>query len=135
MGAVGQVTTQKMRVGGLMAKVQVPIEKGIEVLKGGPLTIGWSRCRVRSLEKRNTLPRCFKCLRMGHMAMECTNADLQRPCYRCGEAGHVVAACRKPPSCPVCRTIEGQPSDHVLGGHGCSSNASQGQGRNRRRRR
>ncbi len=42
VGAIGQVTTQKMRAGGLMAKVQVPIEKGIEVLKGGPLTIGWS---------------------------------------------------------------------------------------------
>ncbi len=107
-----------------MAKVQVPIEKVIEVLKGGPLTTGWSRCRVHSLEKRNTLLWCYKCLRMGHMVKECGNANLRRPCYRCSKAGHVVSVCKKPLSCQVCRTVEGQPSDHILGGHGCSSNVS-----------
>ena len=133
-GAVGRVTTQKMRGGGQLAKVQVPIERGLQILRGEPLTIGWSRCRVRSLEKQNNLPRCFKCLQLGHMAKECKNTDLQRPCYRCGKPGHVAAGCVEPPNCPVCKTLEGQKSDHTLGGHGCSSSAHKGQGKGDRRR-
>ncbi len=77
VGAISHVTIQKMRDGGPLAKVQVPIEKGMEVLKRGQQTITWSRCKISSLQKRNTLPHCYKCLRMGQMARECTNADLQ----------------------------------------------------------
>ncbi len=42
VGATSQVTNQKMRDWGLMAKVQVPIEKGKEILQKGPQTSGWS---------------------------------------------------------------------------------------------
>ncbi len=49
--------------------------------------------------------------KVGVMVKECINADLQQqPCYRYGEAGLVVAECKKSPSCPICRNIEGQPS-------------------------
>ncbi len=55
MDATGQVTNQKMRNEGLIFKLQVPTEKGIEVLQRGLLTIGRNPRRVHSLKKRSNL--------------------------------------------------------------------------------
>lgn len=118
------IRLEEAKAGLRVAKIQVPIEKALELIQGGRLSLGWSRCRVRSLEKQSTLPRCYKCLLVGHMARECKGMDLEKPCYRCGGRGHIAATCRQDLCCPVCSKVEGHLTDHMLGGRGCSSNAT-----------
>ncbi len=70
---------------------------------------------------------------MGHTSKEYTNADPKHLCFQCGEMGHTVFKCRKPPNCPICRTIEEPSTDHALCKHGNRSNASEEQDHNRQR--
>lgn len=42
---------------------------------------------------------CFKCLRPGHIASQCS---LQKICRRCGTEGHIAASCQNSPRCVNC---------------------------------
>ena len=101
------------------AQVQLGIQRAMEVLKEGKTKIGWSVCRVVSLERKNTQSKCFKCLLRGHMAAKCPNESIGPGCYRCGQEGHVIRDCRQQPKCPVCSRVDGHDTGHILGSQGC----------------
>ena len=103
------------------AKAVVAIDTALHLLKEGRIPIGWSMCRVRSLEKEiQAPPRCFKCLRVGHMAANCKGQPVGAVCYRCSGEGHQIRNCKaEQVKCPVCVQEEGQNSEHVLGSQGC----------------
>jgi len=102
------------------AVVMVPIVAALEVLKKKSVQIGWSWCRVRSLEReQNNQPRCFKCLQVGHMARGCNNEEMGKICYRCGGADHLIRECHQEPKCPLCSRTQGKDAKHILGGKGC----------------
>lgn len=69
------------------------------------------------------LPRCFKCLLLGHVGAGCTSAVSRgHLCYRCGSPGHTMVGCRMPLRCPVCKDMGEVEVDHALGeGRLCSS--------------
>jgi hypothetical protein len=115
----GKILNRKpMGRGCQMVTVQLPIDAALRTMERGRILIGWSSCRVRSLESRNTAPRCYKCLKRGHIAAECRGESLGSCCYRCGEEGHQLRDCRNEPRCPVC-SREGGEANHLLGAHGC----------------
>jgi len=115
------------------AKVAVPIAAALEVLKEKTLQVGWSRCRVRSLEsEERKQPRCYKCLRNGHMAARCTNEEIGKACYRCGETDHLIRECCREPLCPLCSKTDGSDGKHILGTKGCLSAATSSSKRGRK---
>lgn len=101
-----------------MVTVRLSVEGALKILERGRLFIGWSSCRVRSLERQSNAPRCFKCLKRGHISKDCRGEALGNCCYRCGEEGHQLRNCRKDPKCPVC-VREGVDANHLLGAQGC----------------
>ena len=100
-------------------KATVPIAAALQILKEGRIPIGWSMCRVRSLEaKQHSVPQCYKCLRSGHMAAACEGTPVTG-CYRCGGDGHQIRDCQAAPKCPVCSQEEGRDAAHIVGVAGC----------------
>lgn len=119
IGEAGKIAGRKpMGRGCQMVTVRVPIDVALPILERGRIPLGWSSCRVRSLEKETQAsPRCFKCQRRGHLSAECSG-DALTGCYRCGEEGHRLKDCRKEPRCPVCSRA-GKDPKHLLGSRGC----------------
>ena len=114
-------------------KAVAPITVALQILQQGRIPIGWSMCRVRSLEpKQRSAPQCYKCLRSGHMAAQCEGTPITG-CYRCGEEGHQIRDCRVAPKCPVCSQEEGRDAAHIVGGAGCLA-AKQTRGRQQKRK-
>jgi len=124
---------QQSARGTTMARVDVPIEAAVRMLENGSIRIGWSTCRVRSLETRQQrAQRCYQCLLPGHLAKDCQGASIGKQCYSCSGEGHTAAKCTSAQlRCPVCSKREGQGAGHVLGGRGCLSveSSSSRQGR------
>jgi len=101
------------------AKAVMPIDAALQILKDGCIQIGWSMCRVCSLEsQQRSVLKCYKCLRSGHMAATCAGTAVTG-CFRCGEDGHQIRDCRATPKCPVCSQEEGKDTAHIVGGAGC----------------
>jgi len=70
------------------------------VVRGGPLTIGWTRVKVEMLPERPL--RCYKCWGKEHVRATCTSTeDRTGACYRCGENGHAARDCRAPVRCAI----------------------------------
>lgn len=105
---------------GQSAKIELPISRALDLAKMGKIRIGWSVCRVRSLETAQRQQRCFRCLRTGHLAKDCSGPDISKRCYRCGEEGHGAVKCLRTPCCPVCMDIDGSDAAHTLGSVGCA---------------
>ncbi|XP_020296076.1 uncharacterized protein LOC109861012 [Pseudomyrmex gracilis] len=75
---------------------------------------------VRAEPLKARQKQCFRCLAFGHLAGQCTGADVKNICYRCGDGGHHAATCLAEPKCPLCARL-GQPSNHGMGGAKCAS--------------
>ena len=72
-------------------------EKIQEIAK---IKIGWSRCRIQSLE---TPLKCYKCQEYGHEATECKSEITRKGiCFKCGEQGHESRTCENTQKCYVC---------------------------------
>lgn len=59
--------------------------------------LGFDRCRVSRFEE---VTQCFKCLRHGHPANKCYEA--QQFCAHCSKAGHKIGECPSPTLEPKC---------------------------------
>ena len=87
-----------------------------KILKPGKVRVGWVFARAR--EKR-MVPRCFKCLEYGHIAIECPKEEVTESlCLRCGEPGHLVATCKGQEKCVPCEAA-GRPHEHRTGDASC----------------
>jgi len=94
---VGPIRTGTNRLG--TAWVKCPLVAANRVIRGGRLTIGWTRVRLELLPDRPIT--CFRCLRKGHVRAECPEGeDNEGRCYRCGEPGHLAGTCTAPPKVP-----------------------------------
>ena len=93
--AGGNVTVRKNggSRGDLVARFDLPYADAIALAKAGPVMVGWTRCRVRLLEKSQ--PTCFRCQGKGHLAAECRGEAKARSCHRCGVAGHIARDCKQ----------------------------------------
>ena len=91
----GHITVRKNDGGrgDLVARFDLPYRDAITLAKAGPVMVGWTRCRVRLLEKSQ--PTCFRCQEKGHLAAECRGEARARCCHRCGVAGHLAKDCTK----------------------------------------
>jgi len=47
-------------------------------------------CRVRTSDYQ---PRCFRCLAIGHVSKDCSGANREKCCRKCGQDGHFAAQC------------------------------------------
>lgn len=80
--------------GGHVARVNLPFREAVKLAEAKTVTVGWTRCRVKPIEKAQ--PRCFRCQERGHLAAECKNPAKPRRCHRCGSEDHTVKDCRQP---------------------------------------
>lgn len=89
-----------------------------ELLTTGYIKIGW--CRVR-LRKYENVKRCFRCFGTGHQQWNCTGPDRrsQGICIRCGEAGHIMKACKNEPKCCICTEAGHSQTNHLAGSIRC----------------
>ncbi|XP_043469790.1 uncharacterized protein LOC122503351 [Leptopilina heterotoma] len=61
--------------------------------------------------------RCHRCLDYGHIDSDCQAMDRSAACFKCGEAGHKAANCKKSPCCFLCKAKFGEKENiqHVAG--------------------
>lgn len=96
MDQVSSISVRK-NVGGrgdCVARVNLPFSEAIKLAEIKTVTVGWTRCRVKPLEKKQ--PSCFRCQEKGHLAIECKNPAKPRRCFKCGAEDHLVQACLQP---------------------------------------
>lgn len=77
--------------GGYVARVNLPFREAIKVVEARAITVGWTRCKVKPIEK--TQPICFRCQERGHFAAECKNSAKPRRCHGCGAIDHIARDC------------------------------------------
>lgn len=79
---------------GQVVRFSLPIAVAINLAEKRRITIGWTRCRIRLLEKRTSF--CFRCQERGHIAVVCQGPEKDRRCYRCHKPGHLMQDCQPP---------------------------------------
>jgi len=80
--------------GGYVARVNLPYKEAIKLVEAKAVTIGWTRCRVKPIERAQ--PSCYRCQERGHFASECKNPAKSRRCHGCGDKDHLLRDCRQP---------------------------------------
>jgi len=76
-----------------IARVDLPLRDAIALAEAKAVVVGWTRCRVKLLEKNQ--PTCYRCQQKGHHAAECSNEAKPRVCFGFGRSGHLVRDCPK----------------------------------------
>jgi hypothetical protein len=74
-----------------VARVDLPLRDAIALATAKAVVIGWTRCRVKLLEKRQST--CYRCQSQGHLAAQCRNEAKPRSCFGCGGPGHLARDC------------------------------------------
>jgi len=70
-----------------VARVDLPLRDAITLAEKKAVMVGWTRCRVRLLEKTETS--CYRCQQKGHYASACRNEAKPRLCFSCGSKDHL----------------------------------------------
>lgn len=78
--------------------------------------LGFNRCRVTRFEE---ITQCFKCLRHGHLANKCFEAN--QTCAHCSKSGHTGKECPSLASEPKCANCRGK---HSAIDRSCSARTS-----------
>lgn len=60
---------------------------------------GWNIWRIKELV---TIPRCYKCHRVGHIANKCGKKNPSELCHKCGKPGHQRKDCQNEDRCYLC---------------------------------
>ena len=94
--------------GGFVARVNLPYREAIKLAEAKTVTVGWTRCRVKPIERAQ--PTCFRCQERGHLAAECRNPAKPRRCHGCGADDHLRRECRQPEKTTVEVQVEGDGS-------------------------
>lgn len=71
--------------------MDLPIPTAIKLAEGGRITLGWTRCRLKLLEKAR--PTCHRCGKSGHFILECSREPVAKRCYHCHKQGHLARNC------------------------------------------
>jgi len=80
--------------GARVARLDVSYPAALTLAGIGHVVVGWTRCRVKLLEKRKAT--CYKCQEQGYIAAKCKGQARPRRCYRCNTEGHLVGTCPGP---------------------------------------
>lgn len=80
----------------LVASLSLPLYDAILLAELKHVSICWTRCRVKLLEKNQ--PTCFRCQGKSHLAAECKNEQRPRRCFRCNADDHLAKDCTNPRS-------------------------------------
>ncbi|XP_043470554.1 uncharacterized protein LOC122503870 [Leptopilina heterotoma] len=101
-----------------LAVVVISQEDADKLEKVGHVKIGFVSCRIRS---RVMVKRCHRCLDYGHIGRDCNAVDRSAACFKCGEAGHKAADCKKSPCCFLFKAKFGEKENiqHVAGSGSC----------------
>jgi len=65
-----------------VARVDLPFRDAIALAVVKAVEVGWTRCRVKLLEKKQST--CFQCPQKGHLTAECRNEAKPRACFDAG---------------------------------------------------
>jgi len=72
-----------------VTRVDLPLRDAIALAEAKVVVEGWTRCRVKLMEKKQST--CYRYQQQGHHAMECRNKA--RACFSCGGSGHLARDC------------------------------------------
>lgn len=113
----GEIKTPRFGLGTAWLKCSLKAAK--KIINSGRIRVGWASARVQALEARRL--QCYRCLDFGHVGARCPNAaDCSGTCFKCGETGHRMAACKAEYfKCPLCAR-RGCDSSHKMGGRECN---------------
>jgi len=74
-----------------VASLNLPLHDAIALAERKVVTVGWTRCRAKLLEKSQ--PTCYRCQGKGHLNAECLNEAKPRGCFKCKKADHLAKDC------------------------------------------
>lgn len=114
---IGQIGQNRSGDGIVWAKC--PKVAALALAEKKRIQIGWSRVTVELLPNRPV--QCHKCWGLGHVRTQCRSSkDYTGRCFRCGEQGHAVSACKNKARCIICaeRCL---PDDHRMGSDTCKA--------------
>ncbi|KMQ90098.1 gag-pol polyprotein [Lasius niger] len=120
IGEVRVGTLRLMRNGLNMAWAKCPLVAASKIASKKKAYIGWTCARVELLRARPI--QCFRCWGFGHVRFSCSaQVDRSRCCFNCGEDGHSLKDCQRPPRCVIC-AAEGRKDGHRTGSAPCEAN-------------
>lgn len=99
------------RNGEQVATISIGQELAQKLINEGPITVGWSRCKIKEKVK---IPRCTNCLKMGHLANFYNMKKSQQKKYmKCTKEGHSASECDSEISYCISCAKEGHRSDSM----------------------
>ncbi|XP_049548805.1 tol-Pal system protein TolA-like [Anopheles darlingi] len=95
---VKEISSLRLRKGFDNMKVATvwlhPQEAG-KLLAKGSVKLRWSVCPIRVAPRVDPSTRkCYKCLELGHLSVNCKGPDRSKLCYNCGGEGHALGGPR-----------------------------------------
>jgi len=81
--------------GARTAFCRIPMKVGSKVADAGRIRIGWAMCRVKLLEKKESV--CYKCQGTGHIAAACNSETKPKACFKCKSLEHLAREYVAPP--------------------------------------
>ncbi|XP_049542489.1 uncharacterized protein LOC125955397 [Anopheles darlingi] len=120
---VKEISSLRLRKGFDNMKVATvwlhPQEAG-KLLAKGSVKLRWSVCPIRVAPRVDPSTRkCYKCLELGHLSVNCKGPDRSKLCYNCGGEGHIAKDCSSTTACMLC-AASGD-NKHALGGPRCNA--------------